>query len=282
MQRDGVYRSQGYHTYARKKPNDGKHVFLTIDAQLQEIAELELRRAAKNTRARGGVVLIMQCHTGEILALAEYPSARSRSQDSSVDSLWTIRSISCVYEPGSTFKLVTAGALLETSKVQSFDMFDGERGRARMGTAVISDAHPFEELTFKEGFVQSSNVVMAKAASRLEPKKFLEFIRLFGFGAKTGVDLLGESIGSVAALEDWSQRTQITMAFGQEIAVTPLQLVNAYAAVANGGELKVPRIVGAIVDEAAETTETVRTGESAKGRFQKDGQPAQRVLQIGR
>ncbi|UCH83424.1 MAG: PASTA domain-containing protein [Candidatus Latescibacterota bacterium] len=255
VQQDGVYRSRGYHTYARKKPVNGKHVFLTIDARLQEIAELELRRAAKNTKARGGVVLIMQCETGEILALAEYPSAASRSRGSRADSLWTIRSISCVYEPGSTFKLVTSAALLETSKVQSFDMFDGEKGRAKLGSAVISDAHPYEDMTFKEAFVHSSNIVMAKAASRLEPQKFLEFVRLFGFGAKTGVDLLGESPGSVAPLENWSQRTQITMAFGQEIAVTPLQLANAFATVANGGELMVPRIVGAVVDESTETTE---------------------------
>ncbi|MEJ2720944.1 MAG: penicillin-binding protein 2, partial [bacterium] len=254
VQRDGTYQSRGYQTYACQKPVDGKHVFLTIDARLQEIAELELQRAARSTKARGGIVAIMRCRTGELLALAEYPSATSRSRQSGVDSLWTIRSISCVYEPGSTFKLVTAAALLETSKVQSFDVFDGERGRAKLGAAVISDAHPFEELTFKEAFVQSSNIVMAKAAMRLEPREFLEYIRLFGFGAKTGIDLLGESPGRVAELDDWSGRTQVTMAFGQEIAVTPLQMVNAYAAIAGDGDLRVPRIVGAVVDEAAEET----------------------------
>ncbi|UCG51228.1 MAG: penicillin-binding protein 2, partial [Candidatus Latescibacterota bacterium] len=192
VQRDGAYRSKGYHTYARQKPIDGKHVFLTIDARLQEIAELELQRAVERTEARGGIVVMMQCDTGEILALAELPSARSRSSGSRTDSLWTIRSISCVYEPGSTFKLITAAALLENSKVQSFDVFDGENGRADLGAAVISDAHPHDELTFREGFVQSSNIVMAKASLRLEPREFLEFIRLFGFGSETGISLLGE------------------------------------------------------------------------------------------
>ncbi len=257
VQQDGANRSRGYHTYASKKPRNGKHVFLTIDARLQEIAEMELEGAIKKTGARAGTVVLMHCKTGEILALAEYPSARSRSGRSLADSLWTIRSISCVYEPGSTFKLVTAAALLETKKVRSFDVFDGENGRADMDVAVISDAHPFKELTFRDGFVQSSNIVMAKAALKLKPFEFMKFVRLFGFGEKLGIELFGESPGQVVPLDDWSKRTQITMAFGQEIAVTPLQLVNAFAAVANNGVLPMPRVVRAVADEnTGETEET--------------------------
>jgi cell division protein FtsI/penicillin-binding protein 2 len=250
VQRDGCYRSRGYQTYAEKKPVNGKHVFLTIDARLQEIAEAELERAVEAARARGGAVIIMQCETGEVLAMAENPSPRSRDQKSRADSLWTLRAVSCVYEPGSTFKLITAAALLETGKARSTDTFDAEHGEADMGVAKIRDAHPFDRLTFKEGFVQSSNVVMAKASLRLEPREFMGFVNLFGFGAPTGIEFLGESAGRVAPVERWSKRTQMTMAFGQEVAVTPLQVAAAFAIVANDGVLVMPRIVAKVEDPA--------------------------------
>ncbi len=258
VQRDGSYRSRGYYTYAEEKPLDGRHVVLTIDVGLQEIAELELERVVGETDAISGALIVLNVSTGEVLALAESPSAASREAKDMVDSLWTIRSISNVYEPGSTFKLVTAAALLETSKVRSFDVFDAENGRANMGVAVISDAHPHGHLTFREGFVFSSNIVMAKSSLKLKPREFFEFVRLFGFGAKTGIRLLGESAGSVAPVEKWSKRTQITMAFGQEIAVTPLQMVNTFAAVANDGVLMAPRVVKSIIDENKDDIETFK------------------------
>lgn len=255
VQRDGRYRSSWYHTYAEKKPTDGHHVVLTIDAELQQVVELELNAAVEKTGARGGCVIIVDRETGEILALAESPGAGSREASSIIDSLWTINSISNVYEPGSTFKLVTAAALLQTDKAKSFDVFDAENGHADMGVAVISDAHPHAHLTFREGFVLSSNIVMAKASLALEPMEFFEFIRLFGFGAKTGIRLLGESAGRVAPVDEWSKRTQITMAFGQEIAVTPLQMVAAFAAIANDGILMKPRITKTIIDDNTGKTE---------------------------
>ena len=256
VQRDGTYKSKGYYTYAEEKPLNGRHVVLTIDAGLQEIAELELERSVRESGANGGALIILNVPTGGVLALAESPSAASRGARDLADSLWTLRSVSNVYEPGSTFKLVTAAALLQTSKVRSFDVFDAENGRADMGVAVISDSHPYGHLTFREGFVFSSNIVMAKASLNLKPLEFFEFVRLFGFGAKTGIRFLGESAGSVAPVKKWSRRTQITMAFGQEIAVTPLQLANAFAAIANDGVLMKPRIVKSIIDENKEDIET--------------------------
>ena len=257
VQRDGTYRSRGYHTYAEQKPVDGRHVVLTIDTALQEIAEIELARAIARSDAKTGAMIVLDVENGDILALAEEPSAPDREGESLVDSLWTLRSISNIYEPGSTFKLVTAAALLETSRVRSFDVFDAENGRADMGAAVISDSHPYGHLTFREGFVFSSNIVMAKASLALDSRDFFKFVRLFGFGAKTGVRLLGESPGTVAAIEDWSQRTQMTMSFGQEIGVTPLQMASAFAAVANDGILMAPRIIKSIVDEKSGQIETL-------------------------
>lgn len=246
IQRDGCYRPMEYQTLAEKAPVNGRHVYLTIDARLQEIAEMELDEAVRGSGAAGGGVLIMDCRTGEILALAENPSPQSASQARD-ESLWTLRSVSCVFEPGSTFKLITAAALLEAGKVRSSDVFDAENGRADLDVAVVRDAHPYGPLTFEEAFVHSSNIVMAKAALRLEPEKFLETIRLFGFGSPTGIELLGESPGQVAPR--YSRRTHLTLAYGHEIAVTPLQLASAYAAAANGGMLVMPRILRAIEDE---------------------------------
>lgn len=251
VQRDGSYRSGGYHTYAEQKPIDGRHVVLTIDVALQEIAEFELEQAVIRTEAKGGELIVMECATGDILALAEYPAPRNREGDCAIDSLWTIRSVSHMFEPGSTFKLITAAALLETGRVQTFDVFDAENGRADLGVAIIRDSHPYDFLTFREGFVFSSNIVMAKACQFLEPLEFLKYIRLFGFGTKTNIRFLGESAGLVAPIDQWSDRTQITMAFGQEIAVTGVQLVNAYAAVANNGLLVAPRIIKSIIDEGS-------------------------------
>ena len=261
VQRDGRYRSRGYQTFAEKQPVHGKHVFLTIDARLQEIAEMELDRAVAEAEAKGGAVLLMDCKNGEILAAAENPSPKSRDGRSRADSLWTLRLVSCVYEPGSTFKLVTAAALLESGKVRATDVFDAEKGEAEVGVAKIRDAHPFELLTFREGFVQSSNVVLAKASLRLEPEEFLEYINSFGFGAPTGVELRGESAGRVSPVVRWSKRTQITMAFGQEVAVTPLQITAAFAAVANDGVLVMPRIVQRVADEATGVSEESRPVE---------------------
>jgi cell division protein FtsI/penicillin-binding protein 2 len=245
---DGQYRVHGYDMFPNKKPVDGNGIVLTIDTAIQEIAELELGRGTEKYGAKSGCAIVMDCTTGEILALAEYPSPPSRAFSLLVDSLWTIRSVSCVYEPGSTFKLMTAASLLETGAVNPSDVFFAENGKYNMKFARISDAHPFGYLTFREGFVHSSNIVMAKATLKIPPQEFYKFVRLFGFGAKTGVELRGESPGNVAPVENWSKRSLATMSFGQELAVTSMQMVSSFAAVANDGVLMRPMIVKAVVD----------------------------------
>ncbi|NIM19602.1 MAG: PASTA domain-containing protein [Candidatus Latescibacteria bacterium] len=245
---NGEYRSSGYFRYQLKEPKNGNDVFLTIDASIQDIAEFELERAVIENHARGGSLIVMEIASGEILALAEYPAPKNRAFKSPDDSLWTIRSISCIYEPGSTFKLITAAALLEEGKVSPEDLFDAENGTADFKCARITDPHPHGEVTFEEAFTVSSNIAMAKASLLLTPKEFYKRIRLFGFGSKTGIRLSGESPGSISSIDSWSKRTQITLAFGQEIATTPLQMLCAFAAVANGGALMIPRIIKATVD----------------------------------
>jgi cell division protein FtsI (penicillin-binding protein 3) len=251
--RNGRYRSDRYYEYVDRKPLDGKHVCLTIDATVQDIAETELRSAVDEFGAKGGAVIIMDVPTGDVLALAEYPSIATRDGSSHADSLWTLRSVSHVYEPGSTFKLVTAAALLDRTAIAPADSFDAEDGHADLGFAVINDPHPHRFLTIEEAFMYSSNIVMAKASGSLQNGDLYGYAKLFGFGAKTGVGLPGESSGLVPPIERWSARTRATMAFGQEVAVTPLQLLNAYAAIANDGVMMMPRLVKAVADP--------RTGE---------------------
>ncbi len=246
--RNGRYSSDRYYEYVDKKPIDGKQVFLTIDATVQDIAETELRRAVAECGATGGAVIVMDVPTGDVLALAELPSIPTRDGSSHADSLWTLRSVSHVYEPGSTFKLVTAAALLDKTAIAPADSFDAEDGRADLGFAVINDPHPHRFLTIEEAFMYSSNIVMAKASGSLQNGDLYGYAKLFGFGARTGVGLPGESAGLVPPIERWSARTRATMSFGQEVAVTPLQLLNAYAAVANDGVMMMPRLVKAVVD----------------------------------
>jgi stage V sporulation protein D (sporulation-specific penicillin-binding protein) len=257
--RNGSYRSDRYVRLVDVKPHDGKHVYLTIDATVQDIAETELRRAVDETGARGGAVIIMEVATGDILALAEAPSIRDREGASFADSLWTLASVSHVYEPGSTFKLVTAAALLDKSNLTPADSFNAEDGEADLGFARIRDAHAHHGwLTVREAFVLSSNIVMAKASGALSAGDFYGYARLFGFGSKTGIGLPGESAGSVPPIDRWSARTKATMAFGQEVAVTPIQMLTAFAAVANDGVMMMPRLVKAVADP---TTGEVSTSD---------------------
>jgi cell division protein FtsI/penicillin-binding protein 2 len=254
--RNGSYRSDRYYQFVDQKPRDGKHVYLTIDATVQDIAETELRRAVEECDARAGAVLVMEVATGEILALAELPAVDGREHASRADSLWTLRCVSHVYEPGSTFKLVTAAAILDQTALAPSDSFDAEDGTADLGFATIRDPHPHRWLTIEEAFEFSSNIVMAKASGALQSGDLYGYARLFGFGARTGVGLPGESAGFVPPVERWSLRTKATMAFGQEVAVTPLQMLNAYAAIANGGVMMMPRLVRGVADPA--------TGEVAR------------------
>lgn len=243
--KNGRYRADRYYESVLTDAVDGRDVYLTIDVVVQEIAEQRVAQAVRKHGATSGAAIVLDVRTGDLLALAEYPSPR---WENTADSLWTMRSVSHVYEPGSTFKLVTSAALLESGSIDIGEQFDAENGKADLGYAVIADPEPHGVLSFSEAFAHSSNIVLSKASQRLSSRHFYNTIRLFGFCEKTGVQLNGESAGFLAKTDDWSNRTKGTLAFGQEIAVTPLQMINAFAAVANGGELMVPRLVLGMAD----------------------------------
>lgn len=229
-------------------PVDGLGVRLTLDARIQSIAELALERGVVRTGARSGVAVVIDPHTGDVLALANYPlfdpnAARARGGEN-----WRNHGVAMVYEPGSTFKIFTAAALMEERRIKATDTIDAEGGRWQLGDHWIRDTHPMDRVSFSEAVAHSSNIVFAKVSTRISQESFYKYLRSFGFGMKTGVSLPAEETGLLKPVSSWSGRTQQTIAFGHEISTTPLQVAMAFAAIANDGVLMRPRLVQSWVD----------------------------------
>jgi len=222
-----------------RKPEDGCDIYLTIDSRVQEIVDFELGRAVERYDAARGVAIVVDPFTGDILALSE---KNSKARGAAATDDLSLFSVSCMYEPGSTFKLVTDSYLLEKDAVDPFDVFYAENGVWDSGFGTFHDDHEYGWLTFRQAFVKSSNICTIKAVKDSDPHDFYRYILRFGFGSKTGVDLPAESEGTLRRPSQWSQRSLASIAIGYEIGVTPLQMVMAYAALANGGELLAPRI----------------------------------------
>jgi cell division protein FtsI/penicillin-binding protein 2 len=227
---------------------NGYDVKLTLDARAQSIAELALERGVLRTGAKSGVAVIVDPRTGDILALANYPFFDPNAPRVPGAENWRNNAVAMVYEPGSTFKIVTAAALLEEGRIRPNDTIDGEGGRWQIGSQWIRDTHPMRRVSFADAVAHSSNIVFAKVSTRIPPVAAYKYIRSFGFGMKTGVSLPAEESGVLKPVANWSGRTQQTIAFGHEVSVTPMQLTMAFAAVANGGVLMRPRLVQNWVD----------------------------------
>jgi cell division protein FtsI/penicillin-binding protein 2 len=226
----------------------GNNVVLTIDEGLQYILEKNLDAAMSRWKADSATAIMMDPHTGEILALANRPTFNP-SELSNVDlNEVRNRAITDLYEPGSTFKVVVGMAALEEKAVKPTTRIDCSAGSIEVGGRRIKDDHRHGVLSFHEVIQKSSNVGTIKAALMLGKDKVYEYIRKFGFGDKTGIDLQGEISGLVRHSDKWSGMSIGSIAIGQEIAVTPLQLVRAYAVVANGGYLVTPHVVKEIRD----------------------------------
>ena len=226
----------------------GATVELTLSADLQHVAETELRRAVAATRARAGSVIVLDPRTGEILALAQVPTFNPNRPGDFPASARRNRAVADCFEPGSTLKAVLAAAALEEEIVHADEQFFCENGRHRLGRRTIHDHRPFGWLSFAEAVQKSSNICLAKVGERLGKERYYGYLRRFGFGEPTGVDLPGEISGIVPPLARWSALTLATTSFGQGIAVTPIQLVRAVAAVANGGLLLRPYVVRRVTD----------------------------------
>ncbi|MFW6201436.1 MAG: peptidoglycan D,D-transpeptidase FtsI family protein, partial [Gemmatimonadota bacterium] len=217
-------------------PRAGDDVYLTIDHNLQEIASEALGRAIEETEAEGGDLLLIDPQTGELLAAVSERLDGRRQWWAAMEP----------FEPGSTIKPFTAAALLAEGRVTAGDSVFAERGRWRQGGRVIQDVAAHEWLTLGDAVRVSSNIAMAKLAERITPGEQYRYLRDFGFGTPTGVRYPSESAGLLRRPAEWSAYSQASLAYGYEVAVTPLQLAMAYGALANGGVLMAPRLIRAI------------------------------------
>lgn len=233
-------------------PSDGYNLILTIDEVIQYIAERELDKAFKVFHAKGASLIVMDPHTGAILAMVNRPTF-DLNQYNNVDKDYRRnRSISDLFEPGSVFKIVTASAALEEKKVVEEDKFFCENGAYRVGGHTLHDHRPHGWLTFREVVEQSSNIGTVKVAQILGPEALYRYIKLFGFGVKSGVDLPGEISGMIKEPRFWSKTSISAVPMGQEVGVTALQLASAISVIANGGQLMKPYIVKEIRDKQGE------------------------------
>ena len=224
-------------------PVSGGDLYLTIDATLQQIAERELALAASSLRAASGSVVLLDPATGAVLALASWPSFDPNRFGEVPAETRKNRPVTDAYEPGSTFKMVTAAAALEEGLIDPEETLDCEMGAITLAGVRIADHKAFATLTFRDVIAKSSNVGTIKTALRVANASFYAMIRGFGFGRTTGIDLPGESPGLLMPVERWPKLAKAYISFGQGISVTPLQLGLAFAAVGNGGRVLEPYVV---------------------------------------
>lgn len=253
--RDARGRSVSSDQDAHAPPPRGTDLHLTLDMRLQHIAEKELTQQAEEIGARSGLVVIMEPYTGGLLALASYPFFNPNDYRNKEQRPWRRnRAITDPIEPGSTFKVVAAAAALEEKTVDLDEVFFCEEGWTMRNNRVLRDHKPFEFLSFPEVIENSSNICMAKVNERISSEQFYDYIRRFGFGEKSLIDLPGEHPGGIRHPEAWSALSHDSLTIGQEITVTPVQLVTAFAAIANGGWLLRPRLVDRMVKDDLEQT----------------------------
>ena len=232
----------------REEPEHGRDLVLTLDAVYQGILEEELQRAIDESKAQGGLGVIIAPRSGEVLAMANLPLFDPNKASHSSPDLRRNRAITDVYEPGSTFKAIAVAAVLEDGLVSLQDRIFCEWGSFRLANGdIIRDVQPYGDLLFAQVLEKSSNIGTIKLAQRMARHRFYEHIRNFGFAIRTGIDLPAETPGLLQEVNQWSKRSLATIAIGQEIGATALQLAMAYGAIANGGVLMAPRIVAGTI-----------------------------------
>jgi cell division protein FtsI (penicillin-binding protein 3) len=226
-------------------PQHGNSLRLTIDLVRQSILEEELRRGVRESGARWGTALAVNPETGAILAMANAPTYDANHPGRYRSSERRNRAVTDQLEPGSTFKLVTAIAALEEGVISMTDSVETGEGWARVAGRTIHDTHAHGTLSLGGVITKSSNIGAAKTAARMKPLAFYRRASTLGFGHPTGVDLPGEVSGALKKPDRWSSTTQTALGYGYEVAVTPLQLLTVYCALANGGRLVEPHVVAA-------------------------------------
>jgi cell division protein FtsI (penicillin-binding protein 3) len=228
-----------------KEPDPGQNVVLTIDEKIQYIAERELEVAMQQTHSLAGTVIVSNPHTGEILALANRPTFNPNLSRKITPEALKDRAVSDVYEPGSTFKLVTISAALEEKLTNPNELFDCQMGSIVVSGRRIHDWKPFGVLSVSDVLAHSSDVGAIKIALRLGDERMYKYIRAFGFGQQTGIELPSETRGLTKPLNRWSKVSIGAISMGQEIGVSPVQLAAMVSTIANDGVWVAPRILAA-------------------------------------
>lgn len=242
----------------------GNNIVLTIDEVLQRLVEKELDRAMDHWKASAASAIMMEPYTGEILALANRPAYDPNRGGRVTDSEKRNRAITDCYEPGSTFKIIIGTGSLEEKLVKPNTLFNVSKGGIQVGGKTIRDVHKYEVLSFKEVIQKSSNVGSIMAGMKLGKENIYRYAKLFGFGDKTGVDLPGEVSGWIHKPEQWSGTSIGAISIGQEVAVTPIQMLRAYSVIANGGFLVKPYVVSEIISPDNNTIASFRNGEKRR------------------
>lgn len=248
LQRDGFGRT----IFPQERMNHsiaaGNTVTLTVDEVIQFIAEQALDAAVKENHARGGIIIVMDPQTGAILGWALRPTFDPNRRHSVSPDIWRNRAVTDPYEPGSTLKMVVAAAALEEEEFELGTLIYAGNGEIPISGTVIHDHQKAGWLTFEEALTRSSNVASVKIALSLGKERLHRYFRAFGFGERTEVDLPGESAGLLKPPKEWGKRTLASLAIGQEIGVTPLQMTTAVSAIANQGWLMKPYVVKEVRD----------------------------------
>ena len=241
--RKAIWLAEGGYRPAR----DGYHVVLTIDSEIQANVERELEECIAKYQAQSAVAIVMHPQTGAILAMANVPSFDPNHYQDSTEVRYRNRAITDPYEPGSTFKpFIAVGAFAEGC-VKPGEDFYCEKGTWTDGARTLHDHHGYGHLTFVEVLTKSSNIGMAKIGKKMGNERLHKYVKAFGFGDKTGIDLSGEDPGIVQPFGRWTSFTTTSIPMGQEIAVTPLQMARAFCVFANGGTLVQPYVIRAVL-----------------------------------
>ena len=240
-------RGRSFHRL-EQPPTSGAGLRTTIDQNIQYIVENELIRTVRETKAAGMSIIVMDPSNGEVLAMANYPQFNPNEYGAYPPRSWSNRAISHVYEPGSTFKVVTAAAVLDENLASLDEIIDCQMGSIVLFGHRIRDHKPFGELSVREILQYSSDVGIIKLGLRLGDARFADYIERMGFGKISEIDLPGEERGLTKPASRWSRVSVGAISMGQEIATTPLQIVNLMSAVANGGILYRPFVVRSVED----------------------------------
>ncbi|WP_338052840.1 penicillin-binding transpeptidase domain-containing protein [Prosthecochloris ethylica] len=227
----------------------GLSLELTLDADVQSIVEAEVRQVVETFDARAATAIVIDVNTGEVLAMSSYPTFDMNNRSTFKPEFARNRAISDAFDPGSTFKIVMASAATEVLNVAAEDSVDGHGGSLQLFGRTIRDHEKFDRMTFREAMIHSSNIVAAETAMELGAETFYDYVRKFGFGQESGIGLPGESPGILQPVEKWYKTTLPWMGYGYSITATPLQVLQAYAAIANDGVMMKPYIIRRLLDD---------------------------------